>query len=158
MFHLTGGISEKALSQPSLNIRYKLYRVTHLVVQNLPLTSKQKFHFGLAWPGHARPGQNRTYVLKSTGGFAQRDVSPCTVSETQLYVTAELLDDDNENLAAILARGDSNESNESLGDVPIELRHLEDDNIPSHLDDEESDVEDEDEAGENTWTAYYKVN
>ena len=85
-------------------------------------------------------------------------MSPCTVSETQLYVTAELLDDDNENLAAILARGDSNESNESLGDVPIELRHLEDDNIPSHLDDEESDVEEEYEAGENTWTAYYKVN
>ena len=78
-----------------------------------------------------------------------------------LALTAELLDDDNENLAAILARGDSNESNESLGDVPIELRHLEDNIIPSHLDDgdddeEEFDAED-DEAGENTWTAYYKV-
>ena len=30
---------------------YIKYRVTHHVVQNLPLTSKQKFHFGLAWPG-----------------------------------------------------------------------------------------------------------
>ena len=33
------------------------YRVTHQVVTNLPLTSKQKFRFGLAWPGLARPGQ-----------------------------------------------------------------------------------------------------
>ena len=71
-------------------------------------------------------------------------------------LNAELLDDDNENLAAILARGDSNESNESLGDVPIELRHLEDDVIPSHLDDEEGDSDEEDEPGENTWSAYYK--
>ena len=30
------------------------------------------------WPGQTRPGQNGTFVLKSTGGFAQRDVSPCT--------------------------------------------------------------------------------
>ena len=30
------------------------------------------------WPGKARPGQNRTSVLESTGGFAQRDLSPCT--------------------------------------------------------------------------------
>ena len=79
-----------------------------------------------------------------------------------VFLIPELLDDDNENLAAILARGDSNESNESLGDVPIELRHLEDDVIPSHLDDdddeEESDLEGEEEVGDNTWTAYYKVN
>ena len=27
------------------------YKVTHEVVQNLPLTSKQKFSFGLARPG-----------------------------------------------------------------------------------------------------------
>ena len=38
-------------------------------MQNLLLASKQKFHFGLARPG--------TFVLKSTGGFAQPDVSPC---------------------------------------------------------------------------------
>ena len=74
-----------------------------------------------------------------------------------MFLIPELLDDDNENLAAILARGDSNESNESLGDVPIELRHLEDDVIPSHLDDEEESDEEEEEAGDNTWTAYYKV-
>ena len=35
-----------------------LYRVTHHVVSNLPLTSKQKFR--LAWSG-----KNGTYVLKS---------------------------------------------------------------------------------------------
>ena len=48
------------------------FRVTNHVVQNLPLISKQKFCFGLAWPG-----QSKTFVLKSTGGLWQRDVSPC---------------------------------------------------------------------------------
>ena len=32
----------------------------------------------LAWPGQGRPGQNRTFVLKSTGGQSQPDVSPCS--------------------------------------------------------------------------------
>ena len=36
---------------------YHEYRVTHRVVTNLPLTSTQKFHFGLACPGLARPKQ-----------------------------------------------------------------------------------------------------
>ena len=31
------------------------------------------------WPGQDRPGQNGTFVLKSTGGSSQPDVSPCTV-------------------------------------------------------------------------------
>ena len=30
------------------------------------------------WPGQARPGQNRTFVLMSTGGLNQGDISPCT--------------------------------------------------------------------------------
>ena len=34
------------------------YRVTHQVVVNLPLTTKQKFRFGLARPGQARPKRN----------------------------------------------------------------------------------------------------
>ena len=46
--------------------------MTYQIVQNLPLTSKLKFRFGLVWPG-----QNGTFVFKSTGGFAQSDVSPC---------------------------------------------------------------------------------
>ena len=29
------------------------------------------------WPGQVRTGQNGTFVLKSTGGFKQRDGSPC---------------------------------------------------------------------------------
>ena len=29
------------------------------------------------WPGLAWPGHSGTFVLKSTGGFKQRDVSPC---------------------------------------------------------------------------------
>ena len=35
-----------------------LYRVAHLVDSNLPLTSKQKFCFGLARSGQARPMRN----------------------------------------------------------------------------------------------------
>ena len=35
-----------------------IYRVTHHVDSNLPLTSKQKFHFGLACLDLARPKQN----------------------------------------------------------------------------------------------------
>ena len=32
--------------------------MTKQLVQNLPLTSKQKFHFGLARPGQVRPKRN----------------------------------------------------------------------------------------------------
>ena len=35
-----------------------MYRVTIQLVQNLPLTSKHKFHFGMDWPGLARPKLN----------------------------------------------------------------------------------------------------
>ena len=62
-----------------------LYKVTHHVVQNLLLTSKQKFHFGLAWHGLAWPGQSGTFFLKSTGGLSQAEWSPCT-AELQCYV------------------------------------------------------------------------
>ena len=51
------------------------YRVTHQVEPNLPLTPKQKSRLGLASPRQARPKQN--FVLMSTGGLAQPDVSPC---------------------------------------------------------------------------------
>ena len=56
--------------------RLFIYRVTHLLVQNLPLTPKSGSV--LAWPALAWPGQSGTLLLKSTGGFAQRDGSPCT--------------------------------------------------------------------------------
>ena len=48
-----------------------VYRVTYQVVKNLLLTSKQKFRFGLARPGQARPSQAKVelLVLKSTGGL-----------------------------------------------------------------------------------------
>ena len=39
-------------------VTFALYRVTHLVDSNLPLTSKQKFCIGLACPDLARPKQN----------------------------------------------------------------------------------------------------
>ena len=51
------------------------YRVTIQLVQNLPLTSKQKFR--VAWHGLAWPGQSGTFVLASMGGFAQAEWSPC---------------------------------------------------------------------------------
>ena len=38
-----------------------LYRVTHQVVTNLPLTSKQKFRFGLACHGLAKPRRNFSF-------------------------------------------------------------------------------------------------
>ena len=61
-----------------ISLRYpSIYRLTYHVGQNLPLTSEQKFRFGL--PGQGRPGQNGTCVLKSTGGFGQRDGSPCSL-------------------------------------------------------------------------------
>ena len=52
-----------------------LYRVTHQVVSNLLLTSKQKLHFSIRsmyW--------NATFVLMSTGGLEQPDGSPCIVN------------------------------------------------------------------------------
>ena len=52
-------------------IHSDIYRVTIPLVQNLPLTSKQKFRFCLAWPG-----QNGTFVLKSRGGFEQVEWLP----------------------------------------------------------------------------------
>ena len=52
------------------------YMVTHQVVTNLPLTSKQKFPFGLVCPSLARPKQN--FVSMSMGGSPQPDVSPCS--------------------------------------------------------------------------------
>ena len=43
------------------------YRVTQQVVANLPLTSKQKFRFGLAWTGLTRSKQN--LCIKVNGRF-----------------------------------------------------------------------------------------
>ena len=39
------------------------YRVTIQLVANLPLTSKQKFHFGLARPGQSRPKRNFSFEV-----------------------------------------------------------------------------------------------
>ena len=41
----------------------KKYRLTIPLVQNLPLTSKQEFHFGLARSGQARTGQAKVELL-----------------------------------------------------------------------------------------------
>ena len=63
---------------------------TSIILSNLELTARR--HITLCkttpdfktkvpfWPGLAWPGQSGTFVFKSTGGFAQRDVSPCITS------------------------------------------------------------------------------
>ena len=58
----------KKLQPSHLIVRNKVsYRVTHHVVQNLPLTAKQKLHFGLAWLGLARPKRN--FCFEVNGRF-----------------------------------------------------------------------------------------
>ena len=52
---------------PSCNGKMHVYRVTHQFVTNLPLTSKQKFCFCLAWPGQARPKRN--FCFEVNGRF-----------------------------------------------------------------------------------------
>ena len=44
-----------------------MYRVTIQLVQNLLLTTKPKFRFGLAWPGLVRPKQN--FIFEVNGRF-----------------------------------------------------------------------------------------
>ena len=45
-----------------------LHRVTIQVGPNLPLTSKQKFRFGLAWPGLVRPKRNFCFEVNGRFG------------------------------------------------------------------------------------------
>ena len=47
----------------------------HFSTMNFPITGR---HIKLR---KTRPGQNGTFVLKSTGGFAQPDVSPCITTK-----------------------------------------------------------------------------
>ena len=59
-------IEQKAIHFGSLSVDpfpkpCALYRVTHQVGSNLPLTSKQKFRFGLACPDLARPKRNISF-------------------------------------------------------------------------------------------------
>ena len=64
------------------NIRESLYRVTIPLVQNLPLTSKQKFRFG---PGLSLPGQAKTELLF----WSQREVlNKWNCHPVVTYVTA----------------------------------------------------------------------
>ena len=65
-------------------VKSEKYRVTNQVEPNPPLTSKQKFSFGLAWPG-----QRGTLVFMSTGGLSQPDVSPCMLNETPFFSALE---------------------------------------------------------------------
>ena len=41
-----------------------VYRVTIQLVQNLPLTSKKKFCFGLSWPGQSGTFVNRRFCTR----------------------------------------------------------------------------------------------
>ena len=49
------------------------YRVTIPLVQNLPLTWKEKFRLGLTWPGQSK-----------AGGFEQVELSPCTYTSDRI--------------------------------------------------------------------------
>ena len=81
LYHLVSRISPYVTRLPQVLLQVgawrnivlalQLYRATHHVVQNLQLTSKQRFRFGL----------DITFVLKLTGGFGQCDVSPCKLSQ-----------------------------------------------------------------------------
>ena len=55
-------MSAKGITKAVRNMN-NMYRVTHHIVQNLPLTSKHKFCFGLAMPGHARPKRNICFEI-----------------------------------------------------------------------------------------------
>ena len=46
------------VSQSEVILHKLQYRVAHQVEPNLPLTLKQKFHFGRAWPDLDRPKRN----------------------------------------------------------------------------------------------------
>ena len=67
-FDGAGGISMTEMSRVEISgrifnwfkivygpIQFPKYRVTHQIEPNLPLTSQQKFCFGLSRPGQARP-------------------------------------------------------------------------------------------------------
>ena len=56
----------------------------HSVCDETPVDFKKKFRFGLARPGQARPGQNATFALRSTGGSSQAEWSPCTIFAVNL--------------------------------------------------------------------------
>ena len=67
-----------------------MYRVTHHVDSNLLLTSNKSY--ALAWLGQTRPGHNETFVLMSTGGLNQQDVSPwpCKKFQTLFWCQREV--------------------------------------------------------------------
>ena len=53
---------DKKEGEGHVHVRMEMdYRVTIPLVQNLPLTSKQKFRFGLAMPGQIRPKRNSSF-------------------------------------------------------------------------------------------------
>ena len=76
------GVGEHRLGPlPSENVDF--YRVTIQLVQNLRLTSRQKFRFGLVCPGLARPKRN--FCLEVNWRF-------CTSGMVTLYLLVNLLD------------------------------------------------------------------
>ena len=90
--------------QPGMD-HMSIYRLTHQVVTNLPLSSKQKFRFGLACPG------------LSTGGSSQPDVSPCTISHSSSL--AKRLREDREVRSGVLGKHSTNNDVSVGNDVPL---------------------------------------
>ena len=72
-----------------------IYRVTGQLVQNLPLTSKQKFRFGLARPGQARPKRNFYFEVNS------RFCTSCSVTLYLIAIFAKIFVENNPYLGAL---------------------------------------------------------
>ena len=69
MLHFEEAICKKSANKTLRQSgRPALYRVTIQLVANLPLTSEQKFRFGLDRPGQARPERN--FCFEVNGRFA----------------------------------------------------------------------------------------
>ena len=71
-----------------------IYRVTIQVGPNLLLTSKQKFRFGLARPGHARPKRNFCFEVNRRFGptwmvtlYNVFHYFPLNIDLTSLYIS-----------------------------------------------------------------------
>ena len=66
------------------------YRVTILLVQNLPLTSNHKFLFGLARSGKARPKRDFCFEVKGRFWTSVEWWSPCSESRPRFWYGDEL--------------------------------------------------------------------
>ena len=75
---------EKVLKPAGLIFRYTLLIQGDTSGCDAPPVDFKKKSSVLAWPGQDMPGQNGTFVLNSTRGSAQPDVSPCKTLQKKM--------------------------------------------------------------------------